>query len=600
MRHSRLIARPFLLQALIFLLLLFATLADARQGAPALRGVPEWSRRAVWYRIVPDRFSNGDAMNDPKEEDVAGASTRGNRASWRMSPWTADWYALQPWETGDTASGSRFDQIVSRRRYGGDLQGVLKRFDQLTRLGVNAISFSPLFDAPSLLGNDPTTFHHIDRHLGPDPLGDTTTWGRENPGDHSTWRWSSADKLFLKLVKEAHKRGVHVMLDLRPDRVGSGFWANLDRRRSPDNSDYAGWFAAADSEAAPGGAPGRGEEIRFGSDSLGLLPGPRAYVAAVVRRWMDPDGDGNPADGIDGWLIYDPGSLSEAYWREFASLVRSINPQALLVSGGESSTALVAHGLFDASADQAWTGGVDEALLRRAAGVRASLLEAQQPERRTDLPRGTVEASLHALSDEWTGRVASKAARANTPGGVLTGRKPTMQEFQRARLAALLQMTSGGAPMLLYGEEMGMWGAGADVYKPMLWGNFIFDAEGTPPGATARAPEPVSADLRLAAWYKTLIALRTAHEALSVGSTVTVLSDTARGLYGYVRAAGKDRLLVVLNAGDAEESVSLPVASFGGAQVRREFLERNGFNIVGGALEFLLRPASGNVFLLEP
>jgi hypothetical protein len=100
MRHSCVTAR---LASLLVAFFLLASFVQARQTRPSTRAIPEWAKRAVWYRIIPDRFSNGDPMNDPKEGDVAGAPARENPANWRMSPWTADWYALQPWETGDTA-----------------------------------------------------------------------------------------------------------------------------------------------------------------------------------------------------------------------------------------------------------------------------------------------------------------------------------------------------------------------------------------------------------------------------------------------------------------------------------------------------------------
>ncbi len=58
------------------------------------------------------------------------------------------------------------------RRYGGDLQGVLNKLDYLKELGVTALYFRPVNDAPSLHKYDARSYHHVDIHFGPDPEGD--------------------------------------------------------------------------------------------------------------------------------------------------------------------------------------------------------------------------------------------------------------------------------------------------------------------------------------------------------------------------------------------------------------------------------------------
>ena len=41
---------------------------------------------------------------------------------------------------------------------------------------------------------------------GPNPKYDLTIWEKENPANPKEWEWTSADKLFLKLIKECHSR----------------------------------------------------------------------------------------------------------------------------------------------------------------------------------------------------------------------------------------------------------------------------------------------------------------------------------------------------------------------------------------------------------
>lgn len=147
---------------------------------------PDWAADAIWYQIFPERFRNGDAKNDPVPASLEGTWPYEVPVGWKVSPWTSDWYALQPWEQ---ASGKDFYHNAQLRRYGGDLQGILDRLDYLKDLGVNALYLNPVFDSPSLHKYGAARYHHIDRHFGPDPAGDAPLFAAEDPADPTTWRW---------------------------------------------------------------------------------------------------------------------------------------------------------------------------------------------------------------------------------------------------------------------------------------------------------------------------------------------------------------------------------------------------------------------------
>lgn len=586
--------------------------------------MPEWAKRAVWYQIFPERFANGDATNDPTVDDIAGSWPHEQPAHWRVSPWTSDWYKLQPWEASDTAAGHGFYYQVQRRRYGGDLQGVLNKLDYLARLGVTAIYFNPLFESPSLHKYDATMYHHIDNNFGPDPAGDRTTWSRENPADPATWRWTSADKLFLKLVKEAHKRKMHVILDGVFNHVGNTFWAFQDVRKNQELSAYKDWFTIKrfDDPATPAdefdyeGWYGVKELPELREDSLGLVAGPRAHVLAVVRRWMDPDGDGNPADGVDGWRLDVADMVAMPFWRDFRKTVRSVNPEAYIT--GEiwwqdwkndkmyNAAPWLAGDSFDAVMNYRWAREVCSFFVDHTKAIGPAEFERRLAALRADYRGEVNEVLMNLLDSHDTDRLTSRIVNPDMAYDHAVGlhdnpaynpRKPNSEETQIQKLVALFQMTYVGAPMIYYGDEVGMWGGDdPDERKPMLWGNFIYDNEASHPFGAERPSDPVAADLRLGAYYKSLIAIRKAHEALSVGSYTNVLADDARGLFAFLRVAGADRILVVINNGTKEEHVSLPMDRLGATQVRRELIEKNGFNADQGSLEFLLRPKSGNVF----
>jgi len=92
---------------------------------------PAWVKDAVFYQIFPDRFANGNPDNDPEQ----------------VRPWTAD-------DPGQ-------DDF-----YGGDLQGVLDRLDYISELGVNAIYFTPLFEAKTNHKYDTTDYLKVDPQFG--------------------------------------------------------------------------------------------------------------------------------------------------------------------------------------------------------------------------------------------------------------------------------------------------------------------------------------------------------------------------------------------------------------------------------------------------
>src|SRR5204863_8378493 len=114
---------------------------------------------------------------------------------------------------------------VFRRRFGGDLQGVINKLEYLTDLGINAIFFNPLFYSRSLHKYDGNSYHHIDPFFGPDPEGDLKLIAKENGSDPKTWQWTAADKLFLDLVRRCHERRIRVVIDGVFNHTGRDFFA---------------------------------------------------------------------------------------------------------------------------------------------------------------------------------------------------------------------------------------------------------------------------------------------------------------------------------------------------------------------------------------
>ena len=119
-------------------------------------------------------------------------------------------------------------------------------------------------------------------------------------------------------------------------------------------------------------------------------------------------------------------------------------------------------------------------------------------------------------------------------------------------------MTYLGAPMIYYGDEVGMWGANdPDCRKPMVWDDIDYEPETTRPDGSRRTPDSVAVNTGLLAFYKKLIGIRAKHPALLHGDYRTVLADDKRDLMVFERWEGSERIIVALNNSNRSQDYAL-------------------------------------------
>ena len=326
---------------------------DARSGTE--NAVPSWAADAVFYQIFPERFRNGDSTNDPTRTSLEGFERLPD--SWVVTPWTSDWYHRSDWERA--LDPKNFYATVNQRRYGGDLQGVIDKLDYLTKLGINAIYFNPLFHARSAHKYDATSLHHIDPYFGPDPEGDLQLIRNESDNPQ-TWQWTAADKLFLTLVHEMHNRGMKVVIDGVFNHTGREFFAFADLRKNQQESKFRDWYLVRRYDDPTTAADELDYQAWWNYKSLpefadnlagdDLATGPKQYIADITRRWMDPNQDGDPTDGVDGWRLDVATDVPLGFWASWNQLVRSLNPAAYTVGEfWEQASQQVSAGGFSAT-----------------------------------------------------------------------------------------------------------------------------------------------------------------------------------------------------------------------------------------------------------
>jgi cyclomaltodextrinase / maltogenic alpha-amylase / neopullulanase len=418
-----------------------------------IASTPTWVRDAVFYQIFPDRFANGDENNNTNQ--------------------------TQPW--GETPN--------REERQGGDLTGLRKRFDYLSDLGINALYLNPIFEAATNHGYDTSDYYQISVRLG-------------------------TNEQFIKLVKEAHERGWHLVLDAVFNHTGTQFHAFQSLCKEGENSPYKDWYHV---EGFPiNMEPGKlnykawddhPEVPQLNHENSQV----RAYLLDVAMHWIREY-------GIDGWRLDAAELIPHAFWKELRRHVKQVNPDTYLVGElWENAQDWLQGDEFDGVMNYRWRGAVCAFLAEEV--MSPSEFDATLRQIRDDyLPEATYTI-LNMLSSHDVDRLTTYC------GG----------DRLRMGQCVLMQMTYPGVPCVYYGDEIALPGDGD-------------------PGSRAAMPwNEKDWDTGFRDFYKRLIALRRKHPVLRYGDYKTALIHDDRRLYGFARCHEDDHILALFNtSGEAQ------------------------------------------------
>ncbi|HEY0045331.1 MAG TPA: glycoside hydrolase family 13 protein [Flavobacterium sp.] len=554
---------------LIYLLFLTASSAIAQKDF-----TPEWSKGVVWYQIFPERFNNGDPSNDPKVTDQNGAYPFDDSSPFEIHPWTSDWYELQPYEK---KNGKDIWYNIQRRRYGGDLQGIIDKLDYLQALGVNAIYLTPIFWSPSSHKYDALCYHHVDPTFGPDPEGDKKMLEKEDPLNAETWVWTSADLLALKLIKEVHSRNMRIIFDGVFNHIGMNSFAFKDVEAKQQKSKYANWFDVSSwrdekkgTEFKYKGWFGVKTLPEFKEDATGIAAGPKDYIFNATRRWMNPMNSGI-ANGIDGWRLDVAYDVGHPFWKEWRKHVRSINPDAYmtaeLVFPIEQTKAYLSGDEFDATMNYNFAFIMHDFFVQDTKAISVTQFDTQLKELREAFGNDVALNMQNLMNSHDATRLASLVAnpdgkrygdwgahfnwsqKSNNPE--YNARKPSEAQIQKQKLIAAFQILYLGSPMIFYGDEAGIWGANdPDSRKPMIWDEKKYEPETHNPDQSTHEKDEVKFDSNLFSWYQKFFALRNKSNAIKLGDFKTIAVDDKNKVYAFSRTYKNEEIIVIVNRGN--------------------------------------------------
>ena len=489
--------------------------------------VPEWAKKTIWYQIFPERFRKGYEHNNPPLKYFSRRALN----NWNITLFGKDWYARDKWET---EISDKFYHAVNYRRYGGDLKGISDKIPYLKELGITGIYLNPVFMAPSSHKYDGTLFHHIDPYLGSNPKKDLEVIsGEKNPENPNEWHWTTADIEFLELVERFHKNNIKIIIDGVFNHSGRDFFAFKDILKNKKESRYLDWYSVRRWQKNNSDGfiyncwLGHKSLPEFGRTEQDYNEPVKKYIFDIVSRWMNP---GNGFSGIDGWRLDAVDCINHGFLKKLAQHIIMEKSDAIII--GEIwhiHPEYINRSEMHAFMNYPFCYNAVDLLVNRK-GIDNFIDRSEKLLKSYNYENLLVMQNLYSSHD---------TARLNNiilnPGMDLSlpdhFRKTQLQfshkykigrignDLKKIRyLLIIMQFIFPGAPMIYYGDEVGMEGANdPDCRKPMLWSDIEYEDEIRHPIFGSKKREKNTIDKDLFEFYKKIIKIRKKYKALNHG-----------------------------------------------------------------------------------
>ncbi len=371
-----------------------------------------------------------------------------------------------------------------KQHEGGDLSGVIDRLPYLQKLGINTLLLSPILTRGGDGSSDLLPLRHVDPSVGIV----SKSSDENNKTDKTKFAFSPSDKLLLSLINKAHELNMRIAIEV-----------DCQDRASPT-----------------GDVESQVEELY-----------------RLMARWNDPNQDGNPKDGIDGLAFRNIHTLSTPVLFHWFIKMKQDNMKLLTIGPGKES-------LFDTQINYHMGNAITHFFRPDNTIYTAKLfIEDLATAKKRYGPR-SLDNTIVPISASRHGRVRSFYQSIKYDDSL-----PTADDFRR--LAIIFQFFYSGAPMIYYGDEVGMTESENRILTQAMWW------QGSPPASQAGA----GMQGEFFALHKLLNMMRNKYAPIVGGDLSIALDDSKNKVLAISRSKSTERIVLVLNYGTKKQLVKL-------------------------------------------
>ena len=416
-------------------------------------------------------------------------------------------------KSNNTASGADTYGKNPGLYHGGDFVGVTAKLDYLQDLGVNTIWITPIVE--NIKGVDVTDEGSEDVPYNAAYHGYwASDFTKLNPTLGTT-------KEFETMISEAHKRGMRIMVDIVVNHAGYGTestFADMLRDKSVSEGDIKSWQS---------GLPD------FATENADV----RAKLVEWQTSWMKDY-------GVDYFRVDTVKHVDSTTWAALKNSTTEVNPSFKMIgeyfgAGYASNGSSLGTGQMDADLDFDFNDQATSFVSGNISSVEKFL-----------------SARNSALNNTYmTGQFLSSHDEDGFKAALMKGKGYTEDQATSAALvAATLQLTAKGIPVIYYGEEVGLSGLNNYPYQTNRYDmDFSLATENN---VTYQH-------------YKTMLSIRNAYtDVFARGSRTSILSSDKDGYDVIARCYGDTTLYVGMNINDTAKEVKVPVSLAAGTEVK--------------------------------
>lgn len=439
-------------------------------------------------------------------------------------------------ESNNTASGAQtYGKDNAGLYHGGDFAGITQKLDYLEDLGINTIWITPIVE------NIPGVT--------------VTDTGKEdvpyNAAYHGYWA-SDFTKLnptlgteeeFQTLIDQAHNRGIRIMVDIVVNHAG--YDTNFgDMIRS-------------------------GDDIVSGSDqkdSLSNLPDFRTEDPAVSAQLVKWQTQWVKDFGIDYFRVDTVKHVENDTWAELKNALTEVDSDFKMI--GE-----YAGGGYASNGNTLGTGEMD------------SDLDFDFNDQATNFVKGNISSVESFLTSRnsglnntyMTGQFLGSHDEDGFKKKLLDGGMAEDAATAASMVAASLQITAKGQPVIYYGEEIGLTGLNNYPYQTNR-----YDFDWT----------MVNSDNKTYQHYKKMLSIRNAYtDVFARGDRKTILASDENGYDIVSRSYKGTKLYVGLNIKDVAQTVEIPVSENNGT-VLKDLYSGKTYTVSNGKIKVIIPAAT--------